>query len=182
MPGLQELRNEALIDLDQKHLSERMQRYFNADEPFAVLQEDDCGLVRSMARFEASRARNNLLKSEVFRVKNLRRFHQRVFEEKWCYHTTTRPIWNDPRPELAAIIGPNNPALVSRAYRERPNEGPHVLLTTALPDYHLLRPNCAAITFFRADGTSNLSPFARAWLAAMGMADPDADKEIAALP
>jgi Type ISP C-terminal specificity domain len=182
MPGLQELRNEALIDQDWKDLTIRIQRYCDPNETFLSLREDDCGPVRDMARFDAAKARQTLLKAERFRDSNVRRYHQRAFEESWCYHTTTRPIWNDPRPELAAIIGPDNPAPVSRAYRERPNEGPHILLTTALPDYHLLRPNCSAITYFRADKSANLSPAARAWLAAIGLLDPDANHVIAALP
>ena len=72
--------------------------------------------------------------------------------------------------------------MISRAYRERPNEGPHIYLTFALPDYHLLRPNCSAITFFDRNGRANLSPAARAWLAAPGLPDPDTDRAIAALP
>jgi predicted helicase len=182
MPGLQELRREVLIDPDRDKLARQMRRYFNANETLLSLQQDDCGPVRDMARFDAAKARMTLLKAEHFDESNLRRYHQRVFEENWCYHTNTRPIWNDPRPELAAIISEANPALVSRAYRERPQEGPHILLTTALPDYHLLRPNCFAITFFQADNRANLSAAARAWLDALVLNDPDSDREIAALP
>jgi hypothetical protein len=49
-------------------------------------------------------------------------------------------------------------------------------------DYHMLRPNCSAITFFQEDGRANLSLAARAWLAAIGLPDPDTDKTIAVLP
>ena len=182
IPGLQELRNGVLIDRDRSELARLMRRYFDAKETMDSLQPDDCGPVRNMARFDAAKARTILLSREIFSETNLRRYHQRVFEVSWCYHTNTRPIWNDPRPDLAAIIGERNPALLSRAYRERPNEGPHILLTTALPDYHVLRPNCFAITFFQSDQRANLSSAARAWLAALDLPDPDSNREIAALP
>lgn len=182
VPGLTEMRREALIDTNREVLKKRMIRYFDSNETFISLQEDNCGPVHDMARFNAAKARETLLTSEHFNENNLRRYHQRAFEEGWCYHTKTRPIWNEPRPDLAALISDDNPCIVSRAYRERPNEGPHILLTRALPDYHLLRPNCSAITFFRADKRANLSTSARAWLAAIGTPDPDVNRDIAVLP
>ena len=51
-----------------------------------------------------------------------------------------------------------------------------------LPDYHLLRPNCSAIVFFNRDSRANLSPSARAWLAALNLPDPDQHRDVAALP
>jgi hypothetical protein len=57
-----------------------------------------------------------------------------------------------------------------------------MVLTDALPDYHLLRPNGSAITFFQANGRANLSTPARTWLAALGLPSPDTDREIAFLP
>jgi hypothetical protein len=182
IPGLQELRNGVLIDHDRGELARRMRRYFDAKETMDSLRADDCGPVRNMARFDPTKARATLLHREHFSETNLRRYQQRAFEEAWCYHTNTRPIWNDPRPELAATISVQNPALLSRAYRERPHEGPHMLLTTALPDYHVLRPNCFAITFFQSDQRANLSAAARAWLAALALPDPDSNRDIAALP
>lgn len=129
-----------------------------------------------------AKARETLLKKEHFDETNLRRYHQRVFEQGWYYYTKTRPIWNESRPELAALVGNDNPCLVSRAYRERPHEGPHILLTRALPDDHLMRLNCFAIAFFRADKRANFSAPARAWLSALGVSSPDTDRNIAALP
>lgn len=51
----------------------------------------------------------------------------------------------------------------------------------ALPDYHLLRPNCSAITLFHDNGRANLSPGARQWLRKLGLGDPDEDREVASL-
>ncbi len=180
--GLQEMRREALMDGNRDELARRMRRYFDASVALSVLQEENCGPVQNMAVFDAAKARENLLRKETFNDGNLRRYFQRPFDSVWCYFTSTPPIWNRARPELEALISGSNPAIVSRPYRERPSEGPHILLTKTLTDYHLLRPNCSAITFFQSDKRANLSPAARAWLAALGLPDPDEDRAIAALP
>ncbi|MBV8576220.1 MAG: N-6 DNA methylase [Acetobacteraceae bacterium] len=182
IPGLLEMRQGALIGGDRDDLVQRMRRYFDAQVQLSLLREEHCGPANDMARFDAAKARKTLLAREQFRESSIRRFYLRPFEQTWCYFTNTRPIWNEPRPELASLIDKANPALVSRAYRERPHEGPHILLSHSLPDYHLLRPNCSAITFFRKDGSANLSPAARAWLSALGLPNPDTDRAIAALP
>jgi hypothetical protein len=182
IPGLLEMRQEALIDQDREELARRMRRYFDPSATLSSLQESKSGPVRDMARFSAVKARNALLNVEHFDESNLRPYQQRPFEGTWCYYTSTRPIWNEPRPDLATSVNNKNPALITRAYRERPNEGPHMLVTRSLPDYHLLRPNCSAITFFQSGDRANLSMVARAWLAAVGLLHPDEDKEVAAMP
>jgi hypothetical protein len=180
--GLQEMRQGALISGDRDELVRRMRRYFDAAISFSVLKEEYSGPVQDMAEFDASLVRAAAVREATFEERNIRRYYQRPFESMWCYFTSLRRIWNRARPELEALIRSDNPVLVSRAYRERPHEGPHILLTSALPDYHLLRPNASAIARFQTGGRANLSLPARAWLAAIGLPDPDADKSIAALP
>jgi hypothetical protein len=181
-PGLQEMRREALIDPDRDALIERMRRYFDAEVPFSTLQDENCGPVLDMAEFDSMRARTAILRTESFGERNVRRYYQRPFEHVWCYFTATRPIWNRPRPELEALLGDKNPAIVTRPYRERPEEGPHILFAQALPDYHLLRPNCSAITVFQANGRANLSEPVRGWLTTIGLPDADSDRTVALLP
>ncbi len=180
--GLQEMRQGTLMGRDRNELERRMRRYFDAGIPMSVLEEENCGPVHNMAEFDAAGARKALLLNETFHKENLRRYYERPFESAWCYFTSTRPLWNRARPELEALISRDNPAIVSRAYRERPNEGPHILLTNALPDYHLLRPNGSAITLFQANGRANLSPAVRVWLTTLALSDPDSNRNIAALP
>jgi hypothetical protein len=180
--GLQEMRMGALLSKERGDLITRMKRYFDASVPITVLQDEGCGPVYNMAEYDAANARQALLRADVFRENNICRYYERPFEMTWCYYTNIRPIWNRARPELKALISKDNPALVSRAYRERPAEGPHILLTDSLPDYHLLRPNGSAITFFVSDGRANLSTQARTWLAALGLPDPDTNRDIAFLP
>lgn len=66
-------------------------------------------------------------------------------DNRWAYYTSVRPLWNEPRPELIAQRAPDEPFLVIRRFAERPREGKPAFLTSALPDYHLLRPNVVAI-------------------------------------
>jgi hypothetical protein len=84
-------------------------------------------------------------------------------------------------------------------FAERPHEQNVITVTSALPDYHLLRPNAVAIplrirpkagkkhqspTFDFGDGDkiiANLSESARTYLSSVGISDPDADAEAAAL-
>src|SRR5438093_9122722 len=87
---------------------------------------------------------------------------------------------------------------VVRRFAERPKEGRPATVTTALPDYHLLRPNAVAIPMrlrtnpasdpswpqesiaFGHDQTTsaNLSKPARAYLASLTSVDPDSDQDL----
>ncbi len=103
------MRQEALIDQDRPLLAKRIGKYFDKDISIAELQADASGPAYDMARFNASKARKILLEREVFQEANIRPFQQRPFDKAWCYFTETRPIWNEPRPELARLVDGSNP-------------------------------------------------------------------------
>jgi hypothetical protein len=88
--------------------------------------------------------------------------------------------------------------LIARMNAERPNENAPALVTRALPDYHLLRPNVVAIPMqLRGAGQrqrdllsrahdgrqnrANLSARAREYLGQLGLPDPDSDGDAAEL-
>lgn len=54
--------------------------------------------------------------------------------------------------------------------------------TTLIPGYHLLDPNAHPLPILASPDRANLSAPARAWLAALGLPDPDTDRAVAALP
>jgi hypothetical protein len=85
IPGLLEMRREALISQDRTALLQRMQRYFDPDISLELLQQEDCGPVRKMARFDPKKARERAL-AEQFSEARLRTYYQRPFETSWCYH------------------------------------------------------------------------------------------------
>jgi hypothetical protein len=104
--GLQEMRQGALMDGNRDELERRMRRYFDASVSMSVLEEENCGPVHNMAEFDADRARASLLLAETFRKENLRRYYERPFESRWCYFTSTRPLWNRARPEFRSAHKP----------------------------------------------------------------------------
>ncbi len=110
------------------------------------------------------------------------------------------PLWNRPRPELLSQRADEESFLIVRRSAERPKEGRPAFFTSALPDYHLLRPNVVAIplrlrtspaegisngkqsTMYEHLGhngtTANLSQGVRQYLASLTSANPDEDEAL----
>ncbi|MGH7119301.1 MAG: type ISP restriction/modification enzyme, partial [Acetobacteraceae bacterium] len=180
--GVLEKRRGALLSLDRARLVHRMRRYLDPEVSFEDLKAEGVGPVHDMARFKARGARARLLRAETFSENRLRRVTLCPFETRWAYHTNVRPIWNEPRPGLVARLFPGNAFLATRLRARRPGEGLPMFWTPLLPGDHLLDPNCHPLPVLAALGRANLSPAARAWLAALGLPDPDCDRDIAVLP
>jgi hypothetical protein len=193
--GLAEMRRGSLIDTDRERLAQRMQRYMNPVISFDTLKAEGIGPVLEAGRFDPEDARTRLLAREGFDPARIVRYASLPLDTRWAYHTGVRPIWNEPRPDLVSVARDGNRFLVSRMMAERPQEGVPVLPTTALPDYHLLRPNIRAFPFrlLGPDGPqgdllassksrANLSARARAWLSSLTDADPDANQMLGDSP
>jgi hypothetical protein len=203
--GLQEMRKEALIDITRDDLSERMQAYFDASLDWESAVPLIGGLAMKAGAFDPKACRARLLKTGSFDPKHIVRYSLYPFDNRWCYHTNTLPLWNRPRPKLASQLWLGNRVFITRPFAERPQEWVAVTTTPLLPDYHLLRPNVVAIplmlkngarlserqhaTLFDALGeapsdeapTANLSKAARVYLAKLGVGNPDSDARTASL-
>jgi hypothetical protein len=197
--GLQEMRKGALMAYESAALEERMRRYFSAEIDWQDLSRS--GLCEDGGGFHAREARIKLLKTTSYEEGHIRRYALYPYDTRWCYHSNVPPLWNRPRPALTAQAWPGNKFFVTRMMAERPNEGAFIVMTEALPDYHLLRPNAIAIPVrlrvgpdLRASlsaqtlpgmerGTekiiANLSLAARAYLASLGFQGLDKDAESA---
>jgi hypothetical protein len=190
--GLQEMRRGALMAIDRVHLEERMQRYFDPAISWATLKTLDSGPTHDGGRFDAAKARAKLLKAEKYSADNFRRYALLPLDARWSYYSATRPLWNEPRPALVEHSVDKNRFFIARMAAERPSENIPVMMTAALPDYHLLRPNAVAIPLrFHASGSTaggllaalpkgtkaNLSASARGYLNDLGLRDPDKDTE-----
>jgi hypothetical protein len=135
---------------------------------------------------------------EGFDAGRIARYALHPLDHRWCYYSAVRPLWNEPRPDLEAQHWPGNAFIVTRMMAERAREQSAIIFTSALPDYHLLRPNAVAIPVRlrpspgKADSTeqasfsfvgespvANLSARARSYLAALGLKNPDANAEAA---
>lgn len=196
--GLQEMRRGALMSLEQETLTDNMKAYFDKElewGDFAALQTS---LSKKAGRFDPVRARARMQSTESFDVSRICRYALYPFDDRWCYYSSVRPLWNEPRPELVSQRPDAESLFVVRRFAERPKEGRPATVTSALPDYHLLRPNAVAIpmrlrvssppdesglqkgiVFDHKELTSaNLSSQARSYLASLTSANPDDDHEL----
>jgi hypothetical protein len=198
--GLQEMRRGDLMAIDRERLERRMRAYFDRETRWPELVKLAPGLTRPAGRYDPKTARKKLLKADKYEPRAFRRYALHPLDVRWCYHATTRPLWNEPRPNLVKQAWHGNRFLVVRMFAERPHEHVPMTVASVLPDYHLLRPNAVAIPFEirRDDGRArqgetgrlfasgrtthaNLSPAACAWLEGLGVGQDGHDGEAARL-
>jgi len=197
--GLSEDRRKALLDINRECLKDRMRRYFDKSITWQSLREAGGPLIDSYVDFPAEKTRELVLKTYSFDELNIHRYAMRPFDLQYCYFTSIRPIWRRHRPEFYSQCWKDNSFIASRFKCSREPEGAPISYITGLCDYHYLPPNAGAIPIrFRpslskkrnqdqielhesATLLANLSPLARAYLASLGIANPDADAETAGL-
>jgi len=197
--GLQEMRRGALMDIDRGALGERMRMYCDPRVDWPTLKGLNIGLTKDGGRYDAKACRSKVLANEKFNTEQIHRYALYPFDNRWCYHSNVRPLWNEPRPALAAQSWPGNRFFVTRMFAERPHEQVPMIVTPALPDYHLLRPNTVAIPVglrptavtrdpaqipllhTEAAPKPNLSAAALAYLGTLGITTTGAGPEIAEL-
>ncbi len=201
--GLMEKRGGALIDINRDALERRMCLYYDPDVDWDTLKALGTGLTEDAARFDAKAARAKVLAAEIYNPHHLRRYALRAFETRWCYFSAVRPLWNEPRPTLWAQCWEGNAFLMTRPAGVASPEGVPFYFTRLLGDNDFLRghayyfplrlrptpakKNAAQNALFGESAApdtapiANLSPAARAYLAKMGIDNPDADAETAAL-
>jgi hypothetical protein len=143
--GLQEMRRGALLAHDKAALEERMESYLDPSIEWTTFAALRTGLSKPAGRFDPPKARGKIQTATTFDKKRIMRYAILPLDNRWAYHSAARPLWNEPRPELLAQRANDESFLVIRRFAERPREGKPGYLTSALPDYHLLRPNVVAI-------------------------------------
>ncbi len=198
--GLQEMRKGALMDIDRKTLEERMHLYYDSSIDWEVFKNMHIGLAENGGGFDAKTTRAKMLVTDKFNSSNILRYALYPFDFRWCYYSTASLLWNRPRPTLVSQSWSGNSFFITRMVAERPNEQVPFIITTALPDYHLLRPNAVAIpmrvknkgitnsklytghaNLFNVDEehesgwTANLSLASRTYLSMLGIEGADVD-------
>jgi Type ISP C-terminal specificity domain/N-6 DNA Methylase len=143
--GLQEMRRGALMSIAKTALEQRISEYLDPETSWDTLKQSASGLTIKAGRFDPHSARTKVLKSESYQARNVVRYALYPFDTRWAYHSNKRPLWNEPRPALAAQQWNGNSFFITRMFAERPNENVPAVITSVLPDYHLLRPNAVAI-------------------------------------
>jgi hypothetical protein len=190
--GLQEMRRGRLMAIERDVLEQRLRGYFDPAVAWDDAIADRLGPVENAGGFNASAVRRRVLASaEHFDARAIRRYALLPMDNRLAYWTTASGMWNRPRPELAGWIDSRTYVFVSRMNAERPNENAPAIVTRALPDYHLLRPNVVAMPMhLHGAGTvardllnaaqegrtrANLSSTIRSYLATLQLPDPDKD-------
>jgi hypothetical protein len=199
--GYKENRGFILIDGNRSVLEERMSKYLDSGVEWDDLKALGTGLTKNAARFDAKKTRTKILNLEKFDANRIIRYILRPFELKWCYYTSIRPLWNEPRPSLFIHQFPGNAFLVSRPAGVASPEGVPFYFLKCLGDFDFMRGHSYHFpirlrnkgetqgkrsnqgSFFETDNTiiANLSPTTRTYLSSLGLTDPDTDTETAGL-
>ncbi|MDE2582509.1 MAG: N-6 DNA methylase, partial [Rhodospirillales bacterium] len=182
--GLMEKRGGALIDSDRDVLADRMKAYFDPSRDWDSVKAEIGGLGVDAARFPAKATRERAVR-QAYEDARIVPYFLRPFDQRWAYVTPLRPVWNEPRPELLRVLPVANGFIGTRPSGVANPEGVPLTWTPHLGDDHALRTDAYyAPMQLRGDGhpRANLSQAARAWLAALGLPDPDSDPAIAVLP
>ncbi len=137
--GLMEKRGGALIDIDKIALEKRMRMYYDKTVDWELLKRLDTGLTENAARFAAKGARERVIQSEAFQPSHLLRYALRPFDTRWCYYSSQRPLWNEPRPTLWQQCWKGNTFLMSRPGGVASPEGCPMFYTAMLGDNDFLR-------------------------------------------
>lgn len=197
--GLMEKRGGALIDINREDLEQRMKMYFDKNVDFETLHRLNTGLTKDAARFGAKKAREKL-QTTVYEDKKLQRYSLRPFDTRWCYYSSLRPLWNEPRPTLWRHFEKGNSFLASRPAGAASPEGFPMYFTNLLGDNDSLRGHAYYFPFYLYNAGSNknesqnhlfgeahneirtnLSEKARQYLQSLGFSDIDESAEEASL-
>ena len=204
MLGLNENRNGALQDSDRDTLRERMDDYYCdqvLDEKFFATHAQ-FGLKR--AGYEPMEVRVKVRRSEVFEDARIVRYVTRPFDVRWAYLSDVSPLWNRSRPELRGQHSSANWSLLTRPSSPSEPEGFPIMCSTLLGEQDMMRGHAYYFPSLRYDMpkrivrgndtadmfgqsspkprmTANLSGAARAYLAKLGITNPDKDASTAGL-
>jgi hypothetical protein len=139
--GFFEKRGGALVDTDRTALEKRMREYYDRNVSWEELKLLETGLTKDVARFPAKLARKKVTESEGFDPSHLVRYAVRPFDTRWCYYSSKRPLWNEPRPTLWQQCWKGNSFLVSRLKTGKSSKGSPIYFSTYLVDGQIISVN-----------------------------------------
>lgn len=197
--GLMEKRGGALIDIDRDALESRMRVYYDGNVDWTSLVARGITLCKDAARYKAQETRKKVLAVEAFNDARMRRYTVRPFDSRWCYYSSVRPLWNEPRPSYSAQCWEGNSCIVARPAGVAHPEGSPLFHASVLGDNDFQRGHAYYFPLrlrrkpqdrntaenqndlFASTVTANLSETARTYLASLGIKNTDKDAETAGL-
>ncbi len=199
IPGAEESRGGALIEIDKDILETRMKMYFDPKVDWDTLKTLNTGLTKNYIRFNSKVIREKFLKTEKYNSENLMHHTLRPFDIVWCYYSSIQPLWERPRPPLKEQCWEGNMFLITRFNAQANPEGVPMYMSNGLYDKQTISRNPGGIplrlrkfsdsnkfpeqTDFvtsNSDATviANLSLEARAYLEKLAISNPDSDTKI----
>ncbi|MCX5685096.1 MAG: hypothetical protein NT049_15640 [Planctomycetota bacterium] len=195
-----ERRVGALISIDREPLVSRMRAYFDPTVSDDEVKAAYASLMMTGNRIVGTEARKKIMAEHRFDPAVVVKYPHKVFDIRWSYLANLRPLFSEPSPDLLAHRAKGNAFFVTRDSADKTPEGPPFYFSPLVCDYDCISgharhfPVLLNLTvkgkgkvtkgqteFLGAACSANLSPAARAYLAALGIKDPDADAETAGL-
>ena len=200
--GPVERRAGALISIEREPLNSRMKSYFDADVSDEDVRRIYASLMMTGNRIVGPEARKKILSEHSFSAAAIVKYPFKPFDIRWAYLANLRPLFSEPSPDLLRQQFKGNAFLVARETSVTVTESPPFLFSRVVCDYHslvveakhfpvLLAPTAKGKkangqgSFLGAPSDAhqkaNLSPAARAYLAGLGIKDPDSGADAAGM-
>ncbi|NLT77032.1 MAG: hypothetical protein GXX98_10955 [Planctomycetes bacterium] len=202
--GLMEKRGGALMDIDRDALAKRMKAYLDPALDWEGYRSLGFGLEVERSGIVPQQVRAKALQQELFGQDHIVPYAIRPYDTVWAYYSAVPGVWNRARPAYWAQCWEGNAFFMTRFRSSASPEGVPCYFVKDLSDDHFITPDnaCFALRLrlepekpkghagqadlfghYAAEATitANLSPVARAYLAGLGIGDPDADAGTAGL-
>jgi hypothetical protein len=202
--GILENRKEALIDIDKPIIENRMKLYYDPNTSWESLVALNTGLTQDAARYDARKTREIVLSAETYNAESIRKTLTRPMDYKWCYYSSIRPLWNEPRPNYISQCWNGNAFIVTRRKGAADPEGIPFFYTVNIGVQHSMQTDAYYIPIRLRTVTTNqnkkpkeqthliqpeednkaianLSTFARNYLISLGIDNLDMDGPTAGL-
>jgi len=196
--GLNDNRRQGTHAIEEETIADRMKAYYDPKLSLEDVARLHSGLTTDAAGFHAADVRKRLLTVSIFQENNIVRFVFKPFDLRWAYIERTSNLWNRVRPELLAQAWAGNRFLLIRCHAPKAPDGATFHSVSHIADQHVMHTDAYFVPIRlqkeagKAKGLfdevcgpcepiANLSPTARAYLADLGVKEPDADLKAAAL-
>ncbi len=200
MLGLNDNRAQAVHAINRSDIAFRMRAYYDAATPMEDVRRLHPGLATDAASFHAELTRKRLIAESQYDERSVRRFWFKPFDLRWAYTERRANLWNRVRPELLDQAWEGNTFVLARRQASVAVDGAALFCSHHISDQHVLHTDAYFIPVrlrgraasaapagqlqgleLEAAVSANLSPSARAYLASLGLPDPDANAETAGL-
>ena len=191
--------NSLIVFESEKSIFNSLKAYLDASRSDEEIRAIEPRFMKSSGDFNAERARRLLRGRVQYDPARIVRYPFKPFDIRLAYlDPAIHPLFSRPSPELLDQRLPGNKFLIARENSVVEPTSPPLFFSSLICDYHTLaveakhiplRLQSASasqtiakqITLFAMDTAvvANLSSSARAYLAALGIPDPDDDAEIA---